>query len=325
MRPQIIVRAVGALIAIIVFFGLIAWWIADETDVPSGYVAVHIGDGPFEDKKPKGCVPSGTHDNSPTNDKYALIPTSERDYDATGQDGSDRSPYTAISSDNIEMDVPVTVRFTIITPTSTDDEEGCKTLTDFFFKYLDRYGAKFGAGGEYNDEWLVVLRKLIGDPTDAVLDRMLKDYEGRDVWTDPEVRAEIEQRLSDPETGIPHLMSVAAKGVYFEGITVIVGSPNPTNTALRDAAANEQIRLAEIRTERAQALAEAEKQQAQARADAETAEAQLRVARAEAAKRIAEIRGYGGPANYLRYLCITEQPNCNPYQPTYVAGLPQAQ
>jgi hypothetical protein len=265
---------------------------------PSDMVAVHVGEGPIEASKVKGCKPASDR-GFWTNDTYALFPTSEREWDATGQDGSDSGRFKAVTRDSVEMYIPVTVRFTLITE--------CDTLTDFYTRYARRYGVEFDSDGGYNQEWITLLRKLVADPADATLDRIVQGYNWRDMWADPATKVEVEKAFNDALSGNNSLMDVTAKGHFFEGVSVLIGAPQPANEELAVAVAAEQTKVAQAQSE-----------EAQADADAAKAEAQLAVSRAEAAKKRAEIDGYGGVENYLKALCIEN--GCNPFQPTYLYG-----
>ena len=267
--------------------------------VPSDMIAVHMGSGPFENKKPKGCEKAGTRDNSITNDDYVLIPTSEREWDATGQKGSDGSSLTSVTKDSVVMKIPVTVRFTV----KTD----CPTATDFYLKYMRRYDAEFDSDGTYNSEWITLLRKLVKDPTDQTLDRIVQDYNWRSVWNDPKVKVEIEDQLTKELQGDNSLLVQTAHKAYFEDISVLVGTPKPQNSELAKAAASTQTKVAQ---------SEADK--AQADADTAKATAQVAVSKAEAAKKRAEVEGYGGIEGYLKYKAVEN--GLNPWQPTYVVS-----
>ena len=84
-------------------------------NIPSDMVAVHITKGPFQAKKVVGCVDSSQRKYW-TNDDYPLFPTSEREWDATGQKGSDSTTFQSVTKDKVIMDIPVTVRFSLIVP-----------------------------------------------------------------------------------------------------------------------------------------------------------------------------------------------------------------
>lgn len=264
--------------------------------VPSDMVAVQVGAGPFEAKKIKDCKPPASRGWF-TNDKYVLFPTSEREWDATGLEGSDSGRFKSVTKDNVNMYVPVTVRLTLKTE--------CKDLKEFYARYARRYHTHFDSDGKYNDEWENLLRKLVATPADATLDRIIQDYNWRDVWNNPSTKVEIEQRLGEALSSPNSLLVQTAKGEFFEGISVLVGKPEPVDDVL---AANVALEQANV--------AKAQSQKAQADAEAATARAQVAVAEAEAAKKRAEIAGYKNVSDYLRAKAI--EAGLNPFQPTYL-------
>lgn len=275
-------------------------------NIPADMVAVHITSGPWQSKKVVGCVDSSQR-KWWTNDTYALFPTSEREWDATGQTGSDSKAFTSVTKDKVIMNIPVTVRFTLITD--------CPTLEAFYTKYARRYGAKFSSDGTYNDAWETLLRKLVADPSDQTLDRIVQGYNWQDVWNNPKTKIAIEQQMNTALQSDTSLMAQTAKGVYFDGISVLIGTPAPENPALSEAVASEQTKVAQADADRAQARAD------QAKAVAET-----KVAKAEAFKQQAEILGYRLPGMsskdalraYNEAQLIAQ--GGNPYQPTYLVG-----
>lgn len=275
-------------------------------NIPPNMVAIHVTAGPFESKKVVGCV-NPSERKFWTNDDYPLFPTSEREWDATGQTGSDSKPFQSVTSDNVVMDIPITIRFTLRTD--------CTTLKAFYIKYAQRYGAKFYDDGTYNDQWETLLRKLVADPGDQTLDRIIQGYKWRDVWNSPDTRAQIEQQMNTALNSDSSLMVQTAKGSYFEGVSVLIGGPRPDNPQLAEAVAQEQTLVAQADSERAQA-----------KADKQKALAQVAVAKAEAAKQRAEIEGYRlkgmSAAQALRAyneaLLIAQ--GGNPYQPSYIVG-----
>lgn len=265
-------------------------------NVPADMVALRVGHGPFDTKKVKGCVESSTRGYW-TNDTYVYFPTSEREWDATGEDGSDSGRFKSVTQDNVNMYIPVTVRFTLKTE--------CKDLKEFYTKYARRYNAHFDSDGNYNQEWETLLRKLVATPSDATLDRIVQDYKWRDVWNNPSTKVEIEKRLGDALASDNSLLVQTAKGSYFEGISVLVGKPEPVDATLAAAVALEQTNVAKAQSE-----------EAQARADAAKAQAQIAVSQAEAAKKRAEIAGYKSVDDYLKAKAI--EAGLNPFQPTYI-------
>jgi hypothetical protein len=205
-----------------------------------------------------------------------------------------------VTKDSVQMYIPVTVRFTLITE--------CEKLKEFYTRYARRYGVEFEDDGSYNKQWITLLRKLVADPSDATLDRIIQDYNWRAVWNDPQTKVDIEKRLNEALTADNSLLTQTAKGQFFDGISVLVGKPEPVNQDLAKAVAAEQTNVAQAQSE-----------EAQARADKLKAEAQTAVAAAEAKKQQAVIDGYGGIEGYLKYLAVEN--GINPWQPTYGAPL----
>ena len=282
-------------------------------NTPSDMVALHITKGPFQSKKIVGCVAPSSK-KVWTNDSYPLFPTSEREWDATGQSGSDSKPFTSVTKDKVIMDIPVTVRFTL--------KSDCPTLTKFYTSYVRRYGASFNSDGTYNDQWETLLRKLVADPADQTLDRIIQQYNWQNVWNDPKTKTDIEQQLDAALESDNSLMVQTAKGAYFDGISVLVGTPQPANQDLADQVASTQTLVAQAQAEEAQAAADRQK-----------ALAQVAVAKAEAAKQRATIAGYQlkgmSPAQALRAYNESQliAQGGNPYQPSYIVSgtVPQGQ
>lgn len=267
-------------------------------NIPPDMVALRVGAGPFEPKKIKECIPANDRKLFwETNDSYYPFPTSEREWDATGKKGSDSGRFTSVTKDNVVMRIPVTVRFTI----KTD----CPTLKKFYTQYVRRYGAEFETDGTFNDQWETLLRKLVADPADQTLDRIVQRYNWRSVWNDPKTKVAIEREFNKRLSAHSSLMVQTAKASYFEGISVLVGTPSPERAELRNAVALEQ-----------QAVADAKSKEAEANARAAQARAELAVAKAQAAKKRAAIDGYPSVDDYLKAQAIRR--GLNPYQPTYV-------
>ena len=276
---------------------LIGFVAASSVNTGSNVVALQIGGGPIEDHTIKRCIPAGTHENfNSPGDTYVYYPLSERDWDATGQSGADSQPIRSVSQDNIEMQIPVVVRFSMVTD--------CKTLKSWYNEHGQRYGASLTEEGQVTAGWNLALRKLVADPLDAQLDRIVQQYPWRKVWNDPAVKAEIEAAVSDQ---MDTLVDRQARGHYFTDFTVLIKKPVPTDDGLVDAINESQKQLAV-----------SEQAIARARADVERADAEVKVAQAQALKRKAEIAGYGSVEAYLKAQAIAG--GMNPWQPT-VSGL----
>ena len=159
-------------------------------NVPTDMTAIRIGGG-LENSKPKGCIKPGNRNNMPGNDDYVYFPISEREWDATGQKGSDGGQFASVTKDSVEMQTPVTIRFTLITT--------CKQLNQVLHQVRPalRGGVR---GGRHLQQGLDHPAPQVGQgPGDATLDRIVQDYNWRSVWNDPKTKVEIEKRMNEAE------------------------------------------------------------------------------------------------------------------------------
>lgn len=280
-------------VAVLLFMVPLMFLTACGVSTQSSVTKVQVGAGMFDDPEVKKCIKPGTRDSSPTNDDYYAYPVSDRDMDATGQDGADFSSITAVSKDNAEMSIPVVIRFNMVSD--------CKTLEAFFKAYGQRYSAYLNDDGSSTEGWRLMLRKLMYDPADALLDDVAKNYKWRDLYNNASAQTELQNTLSKE---IESIVDTNARGHFFENFTVLVKKPTPTDETLAANIAAEQA-----------AVSGAQSAEAKARAMKAQAEAETILARAEAEKKEAEIRGYGGFDNYAKYKAIEN--GLNPFQPTY--------
>lgn len=272
-------------------------------------IAVHYSGGTTSQKKFQDCLDPSSRSGFDPGDTYAAYPTRQVSFDATGGEDSESEPFTVVSKDNAELRVPATVTFRLVAD--------CKTLRKMHETIGARYGASFDANGNSSEApkgWTRMLNFTIGKPLDQVLDRTSQDNTWRSLWNDPKVKAEVERRANEQ---IQALVDRQAGGHFFEEFSVLIQKPDPVNEELKLAVAEEQAAVARANSK----SAEADAQKAQAQADAARAEAQIKVSKAEAAKKKAEVDGYGGPENFLKHECITQQQSgCNPWQPTYIVN-----
>ena len=263
--------------------------------------ALHYQGGAVSAKKFVDCLEPSTRSGFDPGDKYYAYPTRQVSYDATGGDGAESSRFTVVSKDNAELYVPVTVTFNLITD--------CETLRKFHETIGARYAAYFDPNGTSADApggWVQLLNYVIGKPLDTTLDRVAQNYNYRDVWNDPKVKAEFETEVNDT---IQDLVTRQAGGEFFTNFNVLVLKPDPVDDALKSAISEEQA-----------AVAEANAAREKAEADIATAEAEERLAVAQAKAKRAEIAGFGGITSYLRYQCIIT-PECgNPFRDQFLYG-----
>jgi SPFH domain / Band 7 family len=292
---------VGVAVGVVVLVAVGALFAASSVSTGPNEVAVHIGGGPLENASFKGCVPSGTHQNlNSPGDTYVTYSTSQRDWDATGQRGADADPFKVVSSDNVEMQIPIIVRFYQITD--------CKTLEKFYDNLGQRYGAYITKSGAGSTGWETMVRKIVADPVDVELGRIAQKYKWTLVRNSPKVRTEIATSLKDDIAG---LVESNAQGHYFDNFSVLVKKPEPTDPNLLKKI--NQAQAAIYSAQAAQVTAAAEKQEALA---------QIAVSKAQSSKSVAEILGFKLPGMtaqqavraYNEHYLISQ--NGNPYQPS---------
>ena len=171
----------------------------------------------------KGCVPAGTHQNlNSPGDTYVTYSTSQRDWDATGQGGADAAPFKVVSSDNVEMQIPIIVRFYQITD--------CRTLEKFYDNLGQRYGAYITKDGGGSAGWETMVRKIVADPVDVELGRIAQKYALDRGPQRPRRCAPRSRRASGPTS--PSLVERNAQGHYFDRFSVLVKKPEPTDPNL---------------------------------------------------------------------------------------------
>jgi hypothetical protein len=266
-------------------------------------IALHYKGGATQAKKFENCLPPSSRSGFDPGDAYYGYPVRQVSYDATGSESSESEQFKVVSNDGAELYVPVTVTFNLITD--------CETLRKMHETIGSRYSAYYDASGstsDSNEGWVDMLNFVIGKPLDATLDRVAQQYNWRDIWNDPKVKAEMERAVND---SIDDLVNRQAGGEFFTNFSVLVQKPDPVNNGLKNAIAQEQTKVAQAKA-----------QELQARADKARAEAQEAVAKAEAANKRAAIEGFklqGMSADeameaYLKSQAIAK--GINPWQPS---------
>jgi len=287
------------------------------TSAPADLKGVHYSGGSFSSKKYDNCIEPSSRDFSP-GDKYYYYPTRQISFEASESDSAERGRFKVVSSDSAELYVPIRLTFQLDTK--------CETLRKFHEEIGSRYNAAIQddvtddgetTSADYPGGWVDLLNDVIGKPLDNTLIRVAQEYSWREVWNDDAVRLEMQTEVRE---SIEELVNDQAGGDYFSDFTVLVQKPEPVDQALVNAIAAEQAGIAEARAARAKAEADAATATAKAKADALTAESQERLAEAQAATKKAEIAGFGGIENYLRYTCITTSSCGNPYRDQFLYG-----
>lgn len=249
-----------------------------------------------------GCMAPETSETHIFNDVYRY-PARQISWDATGAPGSERGPYSVVSSAEAptELNVPV-----VITMDMTSD---CELLKNFHRNIGTKYSAWLDDDNTVSEGWIAALGYIIGQPLEVTLDRVAQRYSWQDLWNSEAVRVEMENTLRDELPA--NVLARSGGNAYFTNLQVSVLKPDPVNPALKDALAKEQSVKAEGAAARAQAEAELL-----------TAESQTKVAQQQALQKQAEIAGFPTIEDYLKSQLIAR--GGNPYQPTWVVpGVPQ--
>lgn len=261
--------------------------------------ALHYEGGSVQSQKFKGCVDPSTREYNGPGDKHYVYPSNQRTYDFTGKEGSDAGVISISTKDVIPMAVPGLVRFQL----NTD----CEVLRKFHELIGNREQAYFDDSANPSDGWRKVLDQFIGRQIDATLDREALAYNWREIYTDPTVKAKLEQSL---DKSLQELVNANTEGdeQFFNILSVQIQKPEPPQELLA-ALTGEQTKIASANASKAEAEAQVA-----------TELARLALEEARAAARQAEIAGYGSAEEFNKAKAIEK--GINPYQPTYV--VPQA-
>lgn len=276
-------------------------------------VYVHKGGGPFEDHGAKDCIQPATRTVESYGDQFFAYPANTRVYDFRGVKGtSDGSPIDTVSKDGQPVKMKGTVSFRL----NTD----CKVLTKFHDQVGFRYKAYFpdGTAGDVPKGWTDVLNLYFRPALDATLDRISKQYDWRDQWSNPAIKDQIN---SEVNATLKNLINQQLPGneEYFLDYSALILQPEPDPDLVATVKAAEKSRADALAAE-AKAKADAAAAQAAAQAQVAQKQAELAVALIEAKKQAALIGSYGGPKAYNDYLAISK--GLNPFQPVYnISGL----
>ncbi len=271
-------------------------------------IALHYQGGAFSSKTFKKCINPSVRDfEFSPGEKYVLYPVNTRTFDATGGPGTEQDPFKTLSRDNQEFKVPASVTFRL--------KNDCPTLEEFHRLVGNKFNA-YMLDLEDDDidvpvtgeGWDNLLRFAVGQPFDAIVDRVAKGYNYVDLNNNPEAIVAIQEAV---KRDLPGAVASRTEGrEFFQNFEVLVQRPEPTNEALKQAISAEQT-----------GIAKAKAAEAQANADKTAAEAQVAVSQAEAAKRKAVIDGFGGDVEaYNRNECIHTN-GCNPYPSPIIPGV----
>jgi hypothetical protein len=182
---------------------------ADET-------AVCVGGGPIEGKGVKQVLsPDSGNTFVGMMDSCHTYPTSLRVYDASSEEGADGDPIVAPSSDGVEMQFSVRVRFKLntgeceISGGDGDETEPC--IQQFHEEVGNRYGA---SGGEDSDGWDRMLAAVFRGELDTTIQRIARQHSAVSLAFDGETLNSVEEELQD---GLRTQINESVDGQFFCG------------------------------------------------------------------------------------------------------------
>jgi hypothetical protein len=304
-----IVLVVAAIIAALAMTGC-------SIGTPSDGTYVHKGGGIVEAADPKGCVPAASRELEKPGDSYYLYPTNQRTYafDATynaaeaAQDnytGPDGPAISVISKDGQPLAISGTVTFNLNT--------NCDILQRFHDQVGNREHAYFDDTDHTPAGFRTVLNKYMRPSLDATLDRIAKQYEWRQLYSDVTIK---DAMNSEVNAKIASLVNERFQGKdeFFVNFSALILQPQADNDLVGTVKATE-LSKAQAQATETKAKADASAAEAAAKSQVKQKEAELTVAQLEAKIKRAEIDAYGGVKNWLDSKAVEK--GLNPWQPTY--------
>lgn len=278
-----------------------------STSAASDEIFVHKGNGIFESKGDKGCVQPSDREISGAMDDYFAYPANQRVYAFTGAEGDDGAPFEVVSKDGQTLKTPGTLAFSLNTQ--------CEVLQKFHDKIGNRHEA-YMTDGKTSAGWVKMLNIYFRPALDATLDRVAKQYNWRDLYSDPAIKDEINKQVN---AQVAALIDQQFEGdeKFFVNYSALIQQPR-ADQALVDAVKALETSKAQAAAAQTKAEADAKAQEAAATAQVAVKEAEERVAIIEARIRQTEIRSYGGAEAWAKTKAVEK--GINPWQPNYGGG-----
>lgn len=208
-------------------------------------IGLIYSDGITEEKEFVGILDEGSTNTSiGLGDKVYYYPTDQR----TWVSGQDAPNVSVVSKDEVRLNVPYEIYFTLNTET--------ETLVEFH----EDIGVKVKA---YTDAgWVEMLNTYFGRQVDRAMDEVANNYDWRALRSDNEVREAFQR---DVVQVLRRNMNNVIGGDYFCGpdystggvcgdFTFTVGKPEPLDDALVRAIEAEQTNQANVDAQRAENL-----------------------------------------------------------------------
>ena len=271
-RPGGIIAGVGllgliGLVVLIVVIQFLAGWKATPVD----QLGLHYTGGPFEGQKFVEIIDPGSGNRFlGLQDKLILLPVTQRDYTASGDQGSDGAAIVAPARGGVEMQFEVGAYFTL------------NTSPDVIRRFYERVCVKFACDDE--DGWDEMLRVNFRRPIEQAIQQSIREYSVNELYAgQPEQGASEEEATAilarvqeEIAADLKENINRVLGGDYFCGPTFDRSNPDvcpdfefqitsafPTSESVREAfaenAASQQA-IVTAQNEAAAAVAEAEGQ-----------------------------------------------------------------
>lgn len=275
-------------------------------------IAVHRGGGPFESQSDKGCVETATREVNSAFDGYFYYPASQSTFDFTGGKNSDSGPFSVVTKDNQTFQIPGSVKFSLNTK--------CEVLEKFHDEIGKRYEAYNTESGQpRNDGYRKVLALYIAPAIDGTLDRIAKQYNWRELFSDPTIKDKMNTEVNKTVAALVQ-QQTPGEDEFFRDFSALIQQPMAPK-ALTDAVELEESSRASAAATEIKAVADAKAAENAARSQVAQKQAELTTAKIQAQIEASKIMAYGSVREYNNNKAIEK--GLNPYQPSYGAPITQ--
>lgn len=159
--------------------------------------------GPISSTEFDICVPPSNREWDGPSDEHFAYPFGQRTFDFSGAEGADSAAITVVSADNVTMTVKGVATFAL--------NSQCEVLREFH----ERIGLKFSAwmeDGQTTSGWSQMLNIYLKQPLDKAMDAVSKEHEYKELYSDPAVKEQWEEKVGDLVT---RFVADQAGGSFF--------------------------------------------------------------------------------------------------------------
>ncbi|WP_198659033.1 SPFH domain-containing protein [Nocardiopsis sp. FIRDI 009] len=199
-----------------------------STSVNPDQVALEYNAGAFSSTEFDQCVDPGNREYYGPGDRMFVYPGGQRTFTFSGAENAEMATSTAVSSDDLELQVTGLVTFAL--------NPDCETLRLFHEQIGLKYEAHEDAG------WNEMLRDYIGQPLNRAIDDATKEYTWRELYTDPDAKSEWERRVGELTADY---IAEQGGGAFFISPTFVLGEeeePGDPQLTLQQPTPPEEVR-----------------------------------------------------------------------------------